>query len=117
MSEELELTSDDVVEELNQLDDPFQDVPFQLSQQPKRAISTMMQCVVPCPRGEELVDPSWLEEATVVMSRQQLEDLLLKESLLANLHTRPTQRSMQAVAVASSRPPPESLVTVLGEEP
>lgn len=102
-------------ENLNTLDDPFQKGAFPLSR--RRPQSVTMQCVVPCPRGEELVDPSWLEEATVVMSRQQLEVLLLKETLLANLHTRPTQRSMQAVVPPSNRPPPESQVSVLGEEP
>ena len=69
------------------------------------------------PRGNELVDPAWCEEQTVVMSADQLNQILeqerLTQELVKNLHTRPTVRSMQAV-VPPSRPCPE--VTVVDSQ-
>lgn len=93
---------------LKTVDEPFsEELPFPLSQQQlKRSPSVTMLCVVPCPRGDKLVDPSWLEEETVIMSREQLEYLL-------GVDRRPTVRSMQAVMPPSSRPDPASLVSVL----
>ena len=67
--------------------------------------------------GEELVDPAWLEEQTLVMPQAELAKLLEQEQLVhkltADLHTRPTVRSMEAVVPLSRRPPPESLVSVV----
>lgn len=60
--------------------------------------------------GEELVDPAWLEEKTMVMDAAVLEQLVHNERLVReltqSLHTRPTVRSMQAVVPPSTRPDP-----------
>jgi len=63
------------------------------------------------PNGNELVDLSWCNEPTRIMSKEQTQALLeevresqrLEQHLMQGIHTRPTVRSMQAV-VPPSRP-------------
>lgn len=79
------------------------------------------------PGGNELVDPLWCEEPTLVMSADQSKELLqlvaeqveeerLARHLLQGIHTRPTVRSMEAVSMPSSRPvPPVEVVEASGQ--
>lgn len=89
------------------------DEPFELSSTDLEEFrpATLLPPKLNTPGGrEELVDPSWLEEQTVIMSRDELENLLQGEKLVReltqSLHTRPTVRSMQAVMPPSQRPDP-----------
>lgn len=71
------------------------------------------------PNGrQELVDPSWLEEQTLVMDRAELDRLLEAERLVhrltRELHTRPTVRSMEAVMPPSRPVPPVEVVDSQG---
>lgn len=90
------------------LDEPF--LP------PESGIPTATVLAGPCGR-QELVDPRWLEEQTLVMDRAELDRLLeaekLTRRLTQELHTRPTVRSMEAV-LPPSRPVPE--VTVVDSQ-
>lgn len=78
------------------------------------------------PGGNELVDPLWCEEPTLVMSADQSKELLelvaqqveeerLAQHLVQGIHTRPTVRSMEAVSMPSSRPVPPVEVVEVGQ--
>lgn len=71
------------------------------------------------PNGrQELVDPAWLEEKTLVMDREELARLVeaeqLTHRLTRELHTRPTVRSMEAVMPPSRPVPPVEVVDSQG---
>ena len=88
------------------------DEPFSLVTVKPPPMSGLL-CVVPSPKGDELVDPSWCDEPTRIMSREEIRCLLRQ----AGPHTHETLRSMVAVTPPSSRREPEEMVTVVGAEP
>lgn len=70
------------------LDDPFHDKPASVS-------VPHLSCVVPTPIGDELIDPTELDEKTVVMSAETVKKLLWECS-----EKRTTVVEMRAVKVA-----------------
>jgi hypothetical protein len=101
------MKEEELQEMLASLDDPFappETPPFELS-----VLScSNLQMVVPGPRGDELVDPSWCDEPTRIMSAEEIRSLLVQ----AGPHTHETQRSMTAVMPPSSRRrEPEEMVS------
>jgi len=74
--------------------------------------SSNLQMVVSGPQGDELVDPSWCDEPTKIMSAEEIRSLLRQ----AGLHTHETLRSMMAVTPPSSRREPEEMVSMVGEQ-
>lgn len=98
------MTKEEVDAMLAELDEPFPETPpLPLSTPPLDHWA-----IVSTPKGEEIVEKSWTDEPTRVMTKEEIDALL-------SIHTRPTLRSMEAVMPPSSRPPPESQVTVVGE--
>jgi hypothetical protein len=57
-------------------------------------MSDNLSYIVTAPGGDELIDAAWLDEETVVMSRDQLNDLLAREIDLYMRHNRPTKRAI-----------------------
>lgn len=98
-----------------ELDDPFVELSWST---PPAKSPTLIPVRMNTPNGDELCDPSWCEEPTRVMSKEETDRLLeqvresqrLEQLFSQGIHTRPTVRSMQAVSMPPSRPVPEVTV-------
>lgn len=101
---------------LTELDEP-DFVPFDL---PKGKPSIMPSVLVTTPMGNEIVDPSWCDEPTRMLSIDEVlllvretEKIALAERLVSGLHTRPTVRSMVAVNMPPSSRRAEPVVEIV----
>jgi len=117
----------DVTSSMLELDEPFIVEPI-IELRPERRtnppppMSSMPATgmLVNSPTGPEMVYTDWCDEQTMVMSLEEVNELLeqtrepnkLAAFLAGDLHTRPTVKSMAAVMPPSSRPDPASLVSI-----